>query len=85
MKYKASLLNENIYIVNTPETTALGACVASIVGSKDEQTLNNFKESLKINKIEPDNEIKKSLFNSFSRISSTYQKIEGTGLKDILE
>jgi sugar (pentulose or hexulose) kinase len=85
MNYKATLLEKNIYIFSTPETTALGASIASVIGSNDKGTLSNVSESLNITKVEPIPKIKKPLLASFERISQLYEKVKINGITDILE
>jgi sugar (pentulose or hexulose) kinase len=81
MNYKATLLEKYIYIFSTPETTALGASIASVIGSNDKVTLSNVSENLNITKVEPIPKIKKPLLDSFERISQLYEKVKRNRIK----
>jgi len=85
MKYKATLIDKNVYIINTPETTALGSCISGVVGSKNDSTLNNLRSNLKVNKIPPIPEKKIELLESFNRISNFYKNSLEIGLQKILD
>jgi len=85
MEYKTTLLDKNIFIINTSETTALGSCIAGIIGSRNDSALNNLRSNLKVEKTVAIPEKKNELYNSFNRISAFYESLLTIDLHTILE
>lgn len=61
MRYKASLLERSITILNTNEATALGAALAAASGAGDSNTVSNCKNLIPLKEIEPDMNLSKKL------------------------
>ena len=75
MKYKASMLGEPLYYLNTTELTALGAAIAAITGVKDEETLNSLREKITFQRIEPHPQDVLRMNGLYERMTEQYEKI----------
>ncbi|WP_448523755.1 FGGY-family carbohydrate kinase [Pseudothermotoga sp.] len=75
MKYKASMLGEPLYCLNTTELTALGAAIAAIKGSRDEDTLQSLREKITFQRIEPHPQDVLRMNELYERMNEQYEKI----------
>jgi len=76
MKYKASLLEREIWVLPTSELTALGGALAAASGVGDTRTVDRCVENLRPLKTEVDHEIAARLMEIFNKNSSRYSTIE---------
>ncbi|MDK2924159.1 MAG: hypothetical protein PWQ90_1600, partial [Pseudothermotoga sp.] len=75
MRYKASMLNETLYYLNTAELTALGAAIAAIKGAKDEETFQSLRDKVSFQKIEPHPEDVLKMNELYQRMNAQYEKL----------
>ncbi|MBC7121999.1 MAG: hypothetical protein H5T94_01950, partial [Pseudothermotoga sp.] len=75
MNYKASMLGETLYYLDTTELTALGASVAAVKGARDEETLLSLREKITFRKFEPLNEDVTQMNMLYRKISEQYKKL----------
>ena len=75
MMYKASILGESLYYLNTSELTALGAAIAAIRGAEDEETLNSLREKITFQRIEPHPQDVLRMNALYERMNEQYEKI----------
>jgi len=75
MMYKASILGESLYYLNTSELTALGAAIATIRGAEDEETLNSLREKITFQRIEPRPQDVLRMNALYERMNEEYEKL----------
>lgn len=73
MEYKASMMNRDLYYLETPELTALGAAIAAVRGANDQEFLKGLRTAMKFNVVHPDPQLARDMARVYEELKQGYE------------